>query len=246
MKSHIKTFFVFDELVIPVKIYKERRLNTRLSILKDKVIIRMPVFLNKALYNKNIEWAKQKIKLQLNKNERLRQNFTFKQYKTGDSFIINGKKFFLNVNDNKASKTFKARLSGDTIYIEIPADADPILVNKSIKTLLSRIMAQYFLPEISHRIHEINAKHFGFDINNIRLKYNKSNWGSRSAKNNINISTRLLFAPKDVQDYVFVHELAHFIEMNHSSRFWDIVKKVIPDYKEKEKWLKIHGHECDF
>ena len=78
------------------------------------------------------------------------------------------------------------------------------------------------------------------------MKYNKTNWGSRSTKNNINISTRLLFAPKDVQEYVFIHELAHFFEMNHSKRFWDIVGKIMPDYKEKERWLKINNAKCDF
>jgi len=107
-------------------------------------------------------------------------------------------------------------------------------------------MGQYFLPEIMSRIHAINKRFFNVRINSVRMKYNKTNWGSRSARNNINISTRLLFAPKDVQDYVFVHELAHFIEMNHSSRFWDIVRKIVPDYKEKEKWLKMHGSSCDF
>ena len=105
---------------------------------------------------------------------------------------------------------------------------------------------QYFLPEVIKRIEELNKKYFSVNINGVKLKYNKSNWGSRSVRNNINISTRLLFAPKDVQDYVFIHELAHFIEMNHSKRFWEIVKKIIPDYKEKELWLKKNGSKCDF
>jgi len=69
---------------------------------------------------------------------------------------------------------------------------------------------------------------------------------SCSSKSNINLSTRLLFAPSDVIDYVIVHELTHLIEMNHSQKFWNLVKSVMPNYKQKEKWLKEYGKLCDF
>ena len=45
----------------------------------------------------------------------------------------------------------------------------------------------------------------------------------------------------DIIDYVVVHELCHRKEMNHSKRFWAEVEKVLPDYKEREKWLKDNG-----
>jgi len=34
--------------------------------------------------------------------------------------------------------------------------------------------------------------------------------------------------------------------MNHSAKFWKIVKGIMPNYKEKEKWLKVNGAKCDF
>ncbi|MDV7393186.1 M48 family metallopeptidase, partial [Arthrospira platensis SPKY1] len=77
-------------------------------------------------------------------------------------------------------------------------------------------------------------------------KYNSSNWGSCSSGRNINLSTRLLFAPPAVQDYVIIHELAHLVELNHSDRFWKLVSEIMPDYEEKEKWLKEYGHLCEF
>ncbi|MBQ4459373.1 MAG: M48 family metallopeptidase, partial [Clostridia bacterium] len=42
-------------------------------------------------------------------------------------------------------------------------------------------------------------------------------------------------------DYVVVHELCHRKEMNHSSAFWAEVARVVPDYREKERWLKENG-----
>jgi len=48
----------------------------------------------------------------------------------------------------------------------------------------------------------------------------------------------LILTPKDVVDYVIVHELSHIKEMNHSRRFWAEVERMMPDYKKHEKWLK--------
>jgi predicted metal-dependent hydrolase len=50
-----------------------------------------------------------------------------------------------------------------------------------------------------------------------------------------------MLAPEDVRDYVVVHELCHRKEMNHSRRFWAEVARVVPDYKEKERWLEENG-----
>ena len=64
--------------------------------------------------------------------------------------------------------------------------------------------------------------------------------GSRS-QGNLNFNCLLMLAPEDVRDYVVVHELCHRKEMNHSRRFWAEVVRVVPDYKEKERWLKENG-----
>jgi predicted metal-dependent hydrolase len=44
-----------------------------------------------------------------------------------------------------------------------------------------------------------------------------------------------------VIDYVIVHELAHLIEANHTSRFWSIVRANTPTMEKEKAWLKEHG-----
>ncbi|HKZ41668.1 MAG TPA: M48 family metallopeptidase, partial [Candidatus Hodarchaeales archaeon] len=61
-----------------------------------------------------------------------------------------------------------------------------------------------------------------------------------------NISTRLLFAPDEVLEYVCIHELAHLIEHNHSDRFWALVEKAMPYYPQQKQWLKEHGESIRF
>ena len=50
-----------------------------------------------------------------------------------------------------------------------------------------------------------------------------------------------VLAPPEVLDYVVVHELCHRMEMNHSQAFWKEVEKILPDYQERQKWLKDNG-----
>ena len=51
-----------------------------------------------------------------------------------------------------------------------------------------------------------------------------------------------MLCPKEIQDYVVVHELAHLKEMNHSRAFYEEVEKILPDYREKMGWLRRYGH----
>ena len=52
---------------------------------------------------------------------------------------------------------------------------------------------------------------------------------------------KLMLCPEEVQDYVVVHELAHRREMNHSKAFYRIVEEILPDYRERMRWLKDHA-----
>ena len=81
----------------------------------------------------------------------------------------------------------------------------------------------------------------GVTYNKISIRNQKTRWGSCSSKGNLNFNVALMLAPIEVLDYVVVHELCHRLHLNHSKEFWKEVEKAIPDYKEKEKWLKENG-----
>lgn len=75
----------------------------------------------------------------------------------------------------------------------------------------------------------------------IRIKDQKSRWGSCSGKGNLNFNWRLVMAPEPVLDYVVIHELCHLRHMDHSEHFWSLVASLCPAYKQYRKWLKEHG-----
>ncbi len=101
-------------------------------------------------------------------------------------------------------------------------------------------LADKALRELPPRVAEFALK-IGVKCNGITVRNQKTRWGSCSAKGNINLNCLIMLMPEDVQDYIIVHELCHLKEMNHSKRFWGEVENAIPEYKEKEKWLKENG-----
>jgi predicted metal-dependent hydrolase len=79
-----------------------------------------------------------------------------------------------------------------------------------------------------------------FRFKKVTIKNMSSRWGSCSYEGNLNFNYRLIYLEPELLDYVVVHELCHLIEHNHSARFWLEVKKIIPDYKARERKIKKH------
>ena len=91
------------------------------------------------------------------------------------------------------------------------------------------------------------VRHFapivGVDYGRITIRSQHTRWGSCSGKGNLNFNCLLMLTPETVRDYVVVHELCHRLEMNHSEKFWKHVERVLPGYREQQRWLKEHGQE---
>jgi hypothetical protein len=94
--------------------------------------------------------------------------------------------------------------------------------------------------EILNRVGK-HARDLGVNFEAARIVDNRYRWGSCTVKNNVTFNWRLIKAPMFVIDYVIVHELAHLIEANHTSRFWNIVRANAPTMEKAKSWLKQHG-----
>ena len=245
-----------DKIVVDGKehtvlIIIEQRTSCRVSIGKKGVIIRMPRDMPRDVMARDIlrmkKWAGDKIRDRMKnvKDKPIERYKGARKYNHGDVFSIAGEdyKIMLSVCDKQSSA---GRIVENTIFFSLSNRIDEETKNNHVSVLLSRIMAKRKKNFMTNKVNILNEKHFNFTIRKIFLKYNTSNWGSCSRSNNINLSTRLLFAPDDVIDYVCIHELAHVQEKNHAPAFWALVEKAMPNYKEKKQWLRDNTDKCWF
>ena len=103
-----------------------------------------------------------------------------------------------------------------------------------------RALAELAARVIPERV-RLYADRIGVTYGRITIRRQKTRWGSCSTKGNLNFNCLLMLAPPEVVDSVVVHELCHRKEMNHSARFYAEVLRVMPDYRERRRWLKENG-----
>jgi predicted metal-dependent hydrolase len=96
---------------------------------------------------------------------------------------------------------------------------------------------------------ERHAARLGLRPGRVSLRDPRSRWGSCTASGDLMFSWRLVMAPAAVLDYVVAHEVAHLAELNHSPRFWAVVRRLCPEYQAARDWLRHNGaslHAHDF
>jgi len=111
-------------------------------------------------------------------------------------------------------------------------------ISLSLKSWYKKRFIEVALPRLSYFSDKYKLK-----VNQVRVKEQKTLWGSCSNKNNINLNYLLIMAPMKVIDYVIVHELVHTIHKNHSAKFWQKVETIMPNYKDARNWLKDNGYK---
>jgi predicted metal-dependent hydrolase len=126
-------------------------------------------------------------------------------------------------------------VSGDTIQVSfVTRGTTGVASAKKVYDMWIKNKAREI---ISERVVFFNA-YYGFTYRRISFKNLKSRWGSCSSLGNLNFNYQLIHASLETIDYVVIHEICHLKEMNHSARFWSLVAKACPNYKDHRKLLR--------
>ena len=138
-----------------------------------------------------------------------------------------------------AKREIKSIVEKHRAWIERAIERDKLKRDKyeimdDLQIKLLKKQAGEYLTELCRRYAHI----MGVSYNRISITSAKKRFGSCSSNKNISFSYLLMLYPEAAREYVVVHELAHLTEMNHSARFYAIVEKYMPDYKERRKLLR--------
>ncbi len=126
----------------------------------------------------------------------------------------------------------KIGYDGEKNLLYLPKEKSKERLVKWLKDNAKRI----FTAVTKAQAERMKVKYTSVGVNSARTQ-----WGSCTAKNVIRYTFRLLYCPREILEYVAVHELAHVRHKDHSKAFWREVEKYLPDWKERRKWLKTHA-----
>jgi len=101
-------------------------------------------------------------------------------------------------------------------------------------TIKKREQARRF---VENRISYFN-KFYNFEINRVAIKNTSTRWGSCSSKGNLNFNYKIIYLRKELADYLIVHEICHLGQLNHSKKYWALVRQTIPNYVKINKELR--------
>lgn len=163
--------------------------------------------------------------------ETLRDMPMKKQIKPGVVIPLLGKRIRIK---HDASLTRKWLIQDDILYVSGERSEFPERVTEALKKIASQT-----LTNLSVRY----AAQLGRRLDRVTVRDTRSRWGSCSSTARLSFSYRLIFAPKEVMEYVVAHEVAHLRHMNHSPAFWNCVATICPDYEAAKDWLKLHGKD---
>lgn len=162
-----------------------------------------------------------------------------RDYDTGHEFLFMGKKYPLYV-ECFAGKRPRLIFDEHGWIVQVSRELLDGDRRKKIKDALIKWYRQeaqeVFAARVFHFIRLMKLEPM-----TVSVRTQKTIWGCcYHYQKHISFNWLLVLAPMHVIDYVIVHELAHLTHPNHSKRFWNKVEKFLPDYKERQDWLKNH------
>jgi predicted metal-dependent hydrolase len=112
-------------------------------------------------------------------------------------------------------------------------DADP-------QPAIERFYRRAARAEIAPRLDQATAL-TGTAYRDLSIRAQRTRWASCSANGSMSFNWRLLLAPSRVLDYVVWHEVIHLQVLDHSPRYWALLERWCPDYREDREWLRVNG-----
>jgi len=155
-----------------------------------------------------------------------------RQYINGETFRYLGSTYTLKINEERLERV---QLDGTLLV----ASVRDVHNTKRIAALVDRWFRLQAERVFTERLAACfpRVESWGVKFPPMRIRDMKSRWGSCSSKGNVSLNLRLIHMPVDLIDYVVLHELCHLKELNHSPKFWKLMDRVLPDWRERRKRL---------
>jgi len=232
---------------VPPLLYSVRRScrakRVRIIVKADKVEVVAPPKVSehriKAFVDAHQEWIKAAVLRVIAKADAV-PTLAPAVYQHGVQIPFQGRQIPLSLLPSQA-RTVRLQLEPEAGFmVTMPGHVDSQQISELIRQILIRWMKNQARIHATQLIDK-HAPSFGLFPKSLKIKTQKSRWGSCGPNNDVNLNWLLMLAPPQVMEYVVVHELCHIKHKNHSKDFWGLVAAHLPDYLVQRSWLKQHG-----
>lgn len=159
-----------------------------------------------------------------------------RSWETGESVMYKGEEYTIEVLGS-----IKKRPTVLFDGIKFKVYVNEVLIGQQRNESIENAFRDWFIKRAGEILGE-RVTYFtgltGSSCGSIRIKEQKTRWGSCSRKANLNFNWKLVMSPQWVFDYVVLHEVCHLRHLNHSKAFWEMVVRYYPDYKKAHEWLR--------
>ena len=214
------------------------------SVGPDGLVVSAPKWvplyeIDKAVLEKS-DWIIKK--LQETRDRHQRQESARIEWKDGTTLPFLGEQVIVVLDPRHAFGGVGAELKSSTdtlpgvtfltLHVGLPHSATAEQIRDAVQAWLMRQAKRIFTERLNHFAPGLNVQ-----WRKLSLSSAGTRWGSASADGSIRLNWRLIHFKPSVIDYVVVHELSHLRVMDHSPRFWDTVRAVVPDYADLRSQL---------
>ncbi len=162
-----------------------------------------------------------------------------KEFVNGESFIYMGRNYSLQIVEDETVRMPEAKLTRGKFVVSVE--------NKDFDQI-RQALENWYKDKAKEKIMErvvYYQSHFDQKPKRIVIKDQQKRWGSCTKDNQLLFNWKCIMAPSPVLDYIVVHEMCHMVYMNHSQEFWNLLKRILPDYESRKEWLRNNGIKYD-
>jgi predicted metal-dependent hydrolase len=158
------------------------------------------------------------------------------RYDHGSSLPFLGQNLTLDIRPGPRTRV---RRQGERLEIELSAPSHAGHVERAVESWLRRQANDVFAERLTTCYGRIGWMQVQRPA--LRVRRMRSRWGSCSGAGRVTLNLRLIHLPPELIDYVIYHELCHLREMNHSRRFYALMARAVPDWKQKRAQLHAYS-----
>lgn len=196
-----------------------------------RVLVRAPEGCTGSFIAERVSKRARWISRQLAQFDHYRPRTPARQHVNGESHLYLGRHYRLRVSVNKRASV---KLLGGHLLVEVPEEPTP----ERVKAILHHWYLERARVIFGEILDASLIPFKGIARPRLIVRSMRSRWGSLSRAGNMTLNVSLVRAPRSCIEYVVTHELCHLMHRDHDGRFFQLLRRVMPDWEHRKERLE--------